>query len=307
MTDLAVLNKEIGGGGVPADQEQALLRVNGLTVTYGSGERAHAAVKSASFDVRRGERVAVVGESGSGKTTMALAVAGLLTAATAQVTAEELVFAGQKLERGKARKVPFRTPGMSMVFQDAMTSLDPVASIGNQFRSVLRGVGKPSRREADERAVDWLTRVGMADPGRVMKLRPYELSGGMRQRVMVALAMCGLPQLLIADEPTSALDASLSRDVMDLMVEMTDQEGASLLTVTHDIALCRRYTNRMIVMYHGEIVDICASQRVEEQATHPYTKGLLACVPTLAAAGMDRLPTLAQFVPVAEATSGATA
>ncbi|MCI2422619.1 ABC transporter ATP-binding protein [Saccharopolyspora sp. K220] len=294
MTDLAVLSKQSGSGAASSDPEQGLLQVSGLTVTYGDGESA--AVKAASFDVRRGERVAVVGESGSGKTTMALAVAGLLTAGSAQITTEEIVFAGKQLKRERPRKVPFRTPGLSMVFQDAMTSLDPVASIGSQFRSVLRGVRKISRREAGERAAEWLARVGMADTGRVMNLRPYELSGGMRQRVMVALAMCGRPQLLIADEPTSALDASVSRDVMDLMVEMTDQEGASLLIVTHDIELCRQYADRMIVMYRGEIVDICHTERIEQEATHPYTRALLACVPTLNSVGLDRLPTLEQFV-----------
>jgi peptide/nickel transport system ATP-binding protein len=311
MADLAVLNKESGSGAASVDQEQSLLTVTDLTVVYGDGDNARTAVKSASFDIRRGERVAVIGESGSGKTTMALAVAGLLTAAAAGITTEKIVFAGKQLNRERPRKVPFRTPGLSMVFQDAMTSLDPVATIGSQFRAVLRGVSKISRKEAGARATQWLVRVGMPDPGRVMNLRPYELSGGMRQRVMVALAMCGCPELLIADEPTSALDASVSRDVMELMVEMTDQEGASLLIVTHDIELCRKYTDRLIVMYHGEIVDICQTEHIEEEATHPYTRALLACVPTLDAAGLDRLPTLEQFMPDpgehAESTEGSAA
>jgi len=292
----AVLHDESGTGAASPDQDQSLLQVTGLTVSYGAGEDVHVAVEAASFGIRRGERIAVVGESGSGKTTMALAVAGLLTAPSAQISAEEIVFGGEKLDRSDIRKVPFRTPGLSMVFQDAMTSLDPVATIGSQFRAVLRGVEKLSRRQARERSTEWLGRVGMPDASRVLRMRPYELSGGMRQRVMVALAMCARPRLLIADEPTSALDASVSRDVMDLMVEMTDEQGASLLIVTHDIELGREYTNRMIVMYQGRIVDICDSEHAVQQATHPYTRGLLACVPTLDSAGLARLPTLAEFL-----------
>jgi ABC-type glutathione transport system ATPase component len=299
-TDLAVLARERAAAADP-QADPVLLRVEDLTVTYGSGEGAHVAVRGASFALRRGERVAVVGESGSGKTTMGLAVAGLLTAPAAVTSAAEIVFAGRPLERGPARKVPVRTPGLSMVFQDAMTSLDPVASIGSQFTAVLRGVERLSRRAARERAAQWLVRVGLTDTARVLKLRPYELSGGMRQRVMVALAMCGRPALLVADEPTSALDASVSRDVMDLLVRMTEEEGASLLIITHDIELCRQYTDRMIVLYRGEIVDVCATERIEQEATNPYTRALLSCVPTLDAADLERLPTLGEFVPEAAA------
>ena len=299
-TDFAVLARERAAAADP-QADPVLLRVEDLTVTYGSGEGAHVAVRGASFALRRGERVAVVGESGSGKTTMGLAVAGLLTAPTAVTSAAEIVFAGRLLERGPARKVPVRTPGLSMVFQDAMTSLDPVASIGSQFAAVLRGVERLSRRAARGRAAEWLVRVGLTDTARVLKLRPYELSGGMRQRVMVALAMCGRPELLVADEPTSALDASVSRDVMDLLVRMTEEEGASLLIITHDIELCRQYTDRMIVLYRGEIVDDCTTERIEQEARSPYTRALLSCVPTLDDADLERLPTLGEFVPEAAA------
>ncbi|OLT10403.1 hypothetical protein BJF78_28900 [Pseudonocardia sp. CNS-139] len=313
-TDLALPARERAAapdtGAVPPDP--VLLRVADLTVTYGTGEDAHVAVRGASFALRRGERVAVVGESGSGKTTMGLAIAGLLTAPTAVTSAAELVFDGRALERGPARTVPVRTPGLSMVFQDAMTSLDPVATVGSQFAAVLRGAARLSNKAARERAAEWLVRVGLTDTARVLHARPYELSGGMRQRVMVALAMCGSPRLLIADEPTSALDASVSRDVMDLLTRMTQEEGASLLIITHDIELCRIYTDRMIVLYRGEVVDVCATAHVEQEATSPYTKALLSCVPTLEAADLDRLPTLGEFVPeaaagVAEAPPAGTA
>lgn len=269
-----------------------LLTIEGAEISYGSGPGRHIAVEDASFTLERGEHVAIVGESGSGKTTLALAVAGLLTAPTVQRSFDTFRFDDRDVVRGALHTVPHRTPGMSMVFQDAMTSLDPVATIGSQFTDVLRGVGALSRREAKARASQWLHRVGLTDTERILKLRPYELSGGMRQRAMIALAICSEPKLLIADEPTSALDASVSRDVMDLLADMTQRTGASLLIISHDIELCRMYVDRVIVMYHGRIVDICRADRIEEDATHPYTRALTACVPTLSSARLHRLPTL---------------
>jgi peptide/nickel transport system ATP-binding protein len=294
MTEI-VLSEQAAASQLVAIPAPAVLRVRDLCITYGTGARAHAAVRRASFDIAPGERVGIVGESGSGKTTLGLAVAGLLTAADAHVSADQLEFDGQQLDRSTTRRVPVRTPGLSMVLQDAMTSLDPVATIGSQFTAVMRGVQRVGRRAAREQAAEWLTQVGITDVDRVLRLRPYELSGGMSQRVMVALAMCSRPRLLIADEPTSALDASVSRDVMDLLLDMTVQQGASLLMVTHDIELCREYTDRMVVMYQGEVVDVCRSDAIATQATSDYTRALLACVPTLDTVGVDRLPTLEGF------------
>jgi peptide/nickel transport system ATP-binding protein len=279
----------------------ALLTVDNLSVTYGHGEKAHRAVTGASFTIAEGERVAIVGETGSGKTTIALALAGLLTTPSAHIDSDGIHFDGQNVRRGPVRTVPKRTPGMAMVFQDAMTSLDPVATIGSQFADVLKGVGSARRRATTELARDWLRKVGLHDVDRILRLRPYELSGGMRQRVMLALALCGKPRLLIADEPTSALDASVSRDVMDLLNDMAQIEKASLIVVSHDIELCRVYVDRVIVMYKGDIVDICRADRIEEDATHPYTTALTSCVPTLGHSQLDTLPTLEDSFPAARA------
>jgi len=278
-----------------SESNEQLLTITNASVRYaGSGGPGSevAAVKSASFGIAPGEHVAIVGESGSGKTSLALAIAGLLTAAGATCEFGAFTFGGEPLVRGRTPPIPHRTPGMSMVFQNAMTSLDPVATVGSQFRDVLRGLARTGRREARRTAEHWLREVGLKDTGRILKLRPYELSGGMRQRVMLALAMCGEPRLLIADEPTSALDAPASRDIMDLLRYMTERTGASLLIVTHDIELCRMYVDTVVVMYQGEIVDICPAGRIEEEATHPYTLALTECVPTLDSAGLSRLPTL---------------
>lgn len=270
-----------------------LLSVRNLRVGYSTGGSAeHVAVRGADLDVDAGECVAVVGESGSGKTTLAMAVAGLLTARGARVSADRLLFDGRERGATAPRTVPVRVPGLSMVFQDAMTSLDPVARVGSQFRAVLAGTGVRSRSGARDVAGDWLTRVGLRDAPRVLRARPHELSGGMRQRVMLALAMAGEPRLLVADEPTSALDASVSREVMDLLREITADRGTALLVVTHDVDLCRRYADRVVVMLRGDVVDDTPTSGLDDPRRSAYTRGLLKCVPTLASAGLHRLPSL---------------
>ncbi|UIX29191.1 ABC transporter ATP-binding protein [Streptomyces sp. GQFP] len=285
------------------DVTPPLLAVTDLTVRYGaSGPRPVTALDGVSLTIARGERIALVGESGSGKTTMGLAIAGFLTGPDVEITAGTVTFDGATLARTERSGVPRRTPGMSMMFQDAMTSLDPVWTIGSQLRAVLRANDKLTRKEQKDRAREWLTRVGLTDTDRVMKARPYELSGGMRQRAMLALALAGGPQLLIADEPTSALDASLSREAMELLVELTDDFGASLLIVSHDIHLCQDYADRTMVMYGGRIVEHGDSRTLAETATHPYTVGLLRCIPTLDSANLDELPTLARVAAELAAT-----
>jgi len=265
-----------------------VLRVQDLTVRYGN----IVAVHSANLEVRRGERVAVVGESGSGKTSLANAIAGFLDPLAGEVDAAALELDGVPLSRsGEQERIPRRTPGLSMVFQDAMSSLDPVWSIGSQLIAVLRETEKVGKKQATQDALQWLREVGITDPERVMGAKPHELSGGMRQRVMMAIALSSKPSLLIADEPTSALDASLAVGAMQLMVDLAERVGTAVLIITHDIELCRRFTDFVVVMYHGEIVEQLRSSELDN-ATHPYTRGLLACVPTLRSARLDQLPTL---------------
>lgn len=190
---------------------EPLLRVRELTVRYPGS--THPAVSSASFDLHPGQRMALVGQSGSGKSTLALAVTGLLGSGTGldvSVEAAELTFEGRPVPTRHAGRVPVRTPGVAMVFQDAMTALDPVRPVGRQLSSVLRGAGIRGRA-ARAQSREWLEKVGLHDVERVLRSRPDELSGGMRQRVMIAVALAGKPRLLVADEPTSALDASVAR------------------------------------------------------------------------------------------------
>lgn len=277
--------------GARAHEASALLDVTNLTVSYPTPRGPFTAVEDFSLVVMPGERVAIVGESGSGKTNSAMAIAGFLDP-EAQVSVERLTF-GESDLRSRTRSVlPVRIPGIAVVFQDAMTSLDPVWKIGSQMRSVIRNNTPLSRKAADAEAVAWLEKVGLRDTERVLRSRPYELSGGMRQRVMIALALCAKPSLLIADEPTSALDATLSRELMQLMVSLAEEFGTAMLVISHDIALCSEFTDRTVVMKAGRVVEVLPSATIAEAARDPYTQGLLACIPTLDSALLDRLPTM---------------
>jgi peptide/nickel transport system ATP-binding protein len=283
-----------------------LLVVDGLTVAYANASDKAGppvlAVADVSLTVGRGERVAIVGESGSGKTTLALAIAGFLNRDGVQITSRKLEFEGAALQTDTKNPLPTRIPGLTMMFQDAMTSLDPVWRVESQLKAVLRNTEKLNRKELADRTRYWLGRVGLTDTERVLHARPYELSGGMRQRVMLALALCGRPRLLIADEPTSALDASLSRDMMELLLELTQQFGTSLLIVSHDIHLCQEYSDRTVVMLDGHAVEQGPSATLERVARHSYTVGLMRCVPTLDNAFADELPTLASVAYEVERT-----
>jgi peptide/nickel transport system ATP-binding protein len=176
-----------------------------------------------------------------------------------------------------------------------------VWTVGSQLRSVLRANNRITSKEATDLARSWLVRVGLSDTDRVMKARPYELSGGMRQRVMLAIALSGNPRLVIADEPTSALDASVSRATMDLLLELVTEFDTSLLIVSHDIHLCMEYSERTMVMYQGDIVEEGPSDYLASHATHPYAVALLQCIPSLESRHSDRLPTLADFMSPVEA------
>jgi len=284
-----------------AAEPQPIVEIERLSIAYGTGASRVLAVSDASMTIRAGERVALVGESGSGKTSLGMAIGGFADIAGASVEAERFAVGGSTEigPRRRRSRFPHARPGVSMVFQNAMTSLDPVWTIGSQFRAALRREAG-SRRDALETATTWLRRVGLTDFARILRARPYELSGGMRQRVMIALALCHRPALLVADEPTSALDASISRAVMELLTELSAELGVALLLVSHDIALCREFSDRTVVMFRGRIVEQLDSARLVEDARHPYTTALLRCVPSLANAEDDRLATLADFLPTTE-------
>lgn len=288
-TAVTTIDKATSTSGVPPSP--SLLDVRGLTITYPTQSGTFTAVDNFSLTMQPGKRVAVVGESGSGKTNACMAIAGFL-APEASVDADALSFEGRDLLTRKKRAIPERIEGVSVVFQDAMTSLDPVWTIGSQLVAVIRNNETVRKREARETAAEWLRKVGLNDTDRVLAARPYELSGGMRQRVMIAIALSGKPRLLIADEPTSALDATLSKELMQLMVGLTEELGTALLMISHDIALCQAFTDWTVVMHRGVAVEEGPSATLADRATHPYTQGLISCIPTLDNATWDRLPTM---------------
>jgi peptide/nickel transport system ATP-binding protein len=280
----------------------ALLEVRDLSIRY-SGQDV-SAVDRVSFSMAPGEIVSLVGESGSGKSTLARGVAGLLTDESTTVTSDALRFDGRPIERNAGAVLPTRIPGITMMFQDASTSLDVVWTVQEQLVAILRNTERLSKKAAKDRARDWLDRVGLTDTERVMGSRPYELSGGMRQRVMLALALAGSPRLLIADEPTSALDASLSRLSMELMTSLSNELDTALLIVSHDIAMCTEFADRTLVMYHGAIVDRGASSTLAQTVVHPYARGLMACVPSFENLDDEELPTLETFLGESESSEG---
>ena len=254
----------------------ALLEVEGLRVRFNN--RAEA-VRGVSIAVNKGETHCLVGESGCGKSVSSLAIMGLL-AKGGQRTAETLSFGGQDL-RGLSEREMSRLRGdrMAMIFQEPMTSLNPAYTIGSQMAEVLTRHRGGSKREALDRAAALLGRVGITAPGMRLAQYPHQLSGGLRQRVMIAMALMCDPELLIADEPTTALDVTVQAQILRLLMELQRELGLAILLITHDLGIVARMANRVSVMYAGEVVESATAEALFAAPTHPYTRGLLDCVP----------------------------
>jgi peptide/nickel transport system ATP-binding protein len=258
-----------------------LLDVAGLRVRFGGGRRGGAvdAVRGISFGVARGETHCLVGESGCGKSVTALAVMDLLARGAVRA-ADRLAFAGTDLrgldERGMAR---LRGDRIAMIFQEPMTSLNPAYTVGSQMAEILVRHRRASRAAARDRAADLLGRVGIAAPGMRLGQYPHQLSGGLRQRVMIAMALMCEPDLLIADEPTTALDVTVQAQILRLLRGLQADLGLAMLLITHDLGVVAHMAHRVSVMYAGSIVESAPAEALFAAPTHPYTAGLLACVP----------------------------
>ena len=253
----------------------ALLEVEKLEVGFG----ATSAVRGASLAVEPGETHCLVGESGCGKSVTALAVMNLL-ARGARRSAERLVFQGEDLTRlSDAGMARLRGNAMAMIFQEPMTSLNPAYTIGSQMTEVLRRHKKASQRAATDRAADLLARVGITAPGLRLGQFPHQLSGGLRQRVMIAMSLMCDPQLLIADEPTTALDVTVQAQILRLLAGLQRDLGLGMLLITHDLGIVARVATRVSVMYAGEVVESAPTAELFANPRHPYTQGLLRCVP----------------------------
>jgi peptide/nickel transport system permease protein len=265
----------------PAQEPAAtpLLSVRDLRVDFPLGDRVVHAVRGISFDVERGQTVGVVGESGSGKSVTALAVAQLLDA-PGRVAGGSIVFDGTDLLRlGNKQMTALRGRRIGMIFQNPSSSLNPVLTIGFQLVETLREQLGLTHAEARRRARDALADVGIGDPERVLDRYPFQLSGGMNQRVMLALAMASEPDLLLADEPTTALDVTTQAQILEQLREITRRSDTSLVLITHDIALVAEYADVVLVMYAGRVAEYGPAEAVINDAKHPYTRALLKALP----------------------------
>ena len=280
----------------PASGEP-LLTVNSLRVYFDTPEGIARAVDGVSFTVAAGETVGLVGESGCGKSVTALALLRLVPPPGRIEPGSRIQFAGKDLATLPVEALrQLRGNRLAMIFQEPMTALNPVLTVGDQVAEVVRVHTSASRSEAWERAVKMLAQVGIADPAARAKQYPHELSGGMRQRVMIAMALILEPQLVIADEPTTALDVTIQAQILELLREMRDRTGLALLLITHDLGVVAEMASRVIVMYAGEIVEEAPVNALFENPSHPYTEGLLAAIPRLGEE-IDRLKTIRGTVP----------
>lgn len=274
----------------------SLLEVKNLSVHFGSEKAPFKAVDRISYAVNEGEVLGIVGESGSGKSVSSLAIMGLIDF-PGRVMAENLTFNGNNLLALKPKeKQKIVGADVSMIFQDAMTSLNPSYTVGYQIMEALKvhqGGSKASRRE---RAIELLTMVGIPDPTSRLEVYPHQLSGGMSQRVMIAMAIACNPKLLIADEPTTALDVTIQAQIIDLLLELQRKENMALILITHDLALVAESAHRIIVMYAGQVVEEGKAEEIFKSPLHPYTQALLKALPEFAE-GKSRLQSLPGVVP----------
>ena len=253
-----------------------VLEVRGLETYFFSGDRVLRAVDGVGFRLERGKSLAIVGESGSGKTLTALSLLRLLPSRSARIVSGEIRFNGidlMQLSEEEIRQV--RGGQISMIFQDPMTALNPSLKVGSQVIESLLEHSDVSRNEAEERAIQLLARVGIADPLTVFRSYAHELSGGMRQRAIIAMALLLRPEVLIADEPTSALDVTTQEQIIELLLELQVEFNLSLILITHDLGVAARIAHDVLVMYAGRPVEYGDVRDVFYRSAHPYTRGLL--------------------------------
>ena len=258
-----------------------LLSINDLHVSFRTDDGLVPAVRGVSLEVGFGETIGIVGESGSGKSVTAMSVLGLL-APNAVVESGSITFRGQELVGRRFRDFrSIRGREISVIFQDPMSSLNPVMTIGSQLREAIGAHGERSRADIAHRAVDLLEAVGISEPKRRLGQFPHEFSGGMRQRVMIAIAMANSPALVIADEPTTALDVTVQAQVMRVLTNPELRAGAALMLITHDLGLVAERADRVVVMYDGRVVETGEVRDIFYRPQHPYTRSLLDSLPRL--------------------------
>jgi peptide/nickel transport system ATP-binding protein len=278
---------------------EQLLAVRGLRVRFATEDGVVVAVDGIDFELARGKSLGIVGESGSGKSATALSLLGLTRGENAAVAGEIFYKGRNLLKLSESELAAIRGKEIAMVFQDPMTSLNPVQRVGDQIAEQIRTHEKVSARQADQRAIDLLGRVGIPAPKHRAKDYPHEFSGGMRQRVMIAMALSCEPAVLIADEPTTALDVTIQAQILELLTGLKQDLGLSLLLVTHDMGVIARMADEILVMYAGRIVEHADTRALFRDPQHPYTWGLLGSIPRIDVPRARRLPAIRGMPPSA--------
>jgi oligopeptide/dipeptide ABC transporter ATP-binding protein len=279
------------------DDTTPILDVSDLQVSFTTEDGVLRAVAGASFELAQGEILAIVGESGSGKSVTAQTLIGLTRASNTTI-AGSVRFGGRDItELGDDELRDIRGKHISMIFQDPMTSLNPVYRIGDQIIEMIRAHDKVPKAKARERAVELLRSVGIPNPERRSRDYPHEFSGGMRQRVMIAMALALEPEVLIADEPTTALDVTIQAQIMALIEKLNADRGLAVVLITHDLGVVAEAADRVVVMYAGQIVEDASLDDIFYDPQHPYTWGLLGSLPRLDEDRPDRLPSIAGSPP----------
>ncbi|MHC0036255.1 ABC transporter ATP-binding protein [Pseudoneobacillus sp. C159] len=277
--------------------KDSILQIKDLKVSFQAGKKLVPAVDGISFDLREGEILGIVGESGSGKSVTSLATMGLIPSPPGKIENGEILFEGKDLKNLPEKKWrEIRGNQISMIFQEPMTSLNPLFTIGNQLMEAIRLHTDLSKSEIKVRCIELLKLVGIPRAEGILKEHPHQLSGGMRQRVMIAMAMACNPKVLIADEPTTALDVTIQAQILALMKDLNKKTATSIILITHDLGVVAEICERVIVMYAGQIVEQGDVRTILKDPKHPYTKGLLKSVPDLRGK-KDRLYSIPGSVP----------
>ncbi|WP_339061180.1 ABC transporter ATP-binding protein [Tepidibacillus marianensis] len=264
-----------------ADQSNVVLEVKNLVTTFQTDEGITPAVNGVSFALKAGETLGIVGESGSGKSVTSLSIMGLIPKPQGKIQGS-VYFKGNSIIDLKDKKMrSIRGNEIAMIFQEPMTSLNPVFTIGNQMIEAIRLHKKISKKEAKELSVEMLKKVNIPRADEILNEYPHQLSGGMRQRIMIAMAMSCNPSVLIADEPTTALDVTIQAQILDLMQNLKKDFNTSILLITHDLGVVAEMCDRVIVMYAGKVVEDADVRTIFQHPNHPYTKGLLQSMPRL--------------------------
>ncbi|MCA0970779.1 ABC transporter ATP-binding protein [Halobacillus litoralis] len=275
-----------------------MLKVDRLVTGYRGKEGFVRAVDGVSFDIEKGETVCIVGESGSGKSVTSMSVMRLVEFENGEIVSGSIEYMGEELTTKSNEEMrKLRGAEISMIFQEPLTALNPVFTVGQQIVEAIRYHQPLSKKQAMDRAEELLTMVGLSEPKTRLKQYPHELSGGMRQRVMIAIALASKPKLLIADEPTTALDVTIEAQILELLRKLRDEEEMSIMLITHDIGVAAELSHRIIIMYAGKVMEIAKTEDLFDQPHHPYTKGLLESIPKMSGARGELLPTIEGTIP----------